>query len=247
MNGDGPDAARTIDPVERAKDLFVHLPIGFAVMAWKRMPEFVGAVPDLVGQALTKGCAQLAEAEGRLTEEVRKARMIGQVAVTFGGRQLRREVDARLADARRTAEGLAGFIAGTAPDAPSSDGPSTNGAERPAATAAAPSPAAPTATTPIPAAPSPAAPVRPADAAPPAEKPPRTAKATKTARRPSGPATARASAADLPIREYDELSASQVVSRLTGLTPAELAAVRAYEEASRGRRTVLLAIERLLG
>jgi hypothetical protein len=75
------------------------------------------------------------------------------------------------------------------------------------------------------------------------------ARATKTARRPSAPTApaARASAADLPIRDYDELSASQVVSRLTGLTAEELRAVRAYEEGSRGRRTVLLAIERLLG
>jgi hypothetical protein len=50
----------------------------------------------------------------------------------------------------------------------------------------------------------------------------------------------------LPIREYDGLSASQVVSRLTGLTPEELRAVRSYEESSRGRRTVILAIDRLL-
>ena len=56
-----------------------------------------------------------------------------------------------------------------------------------------------------------------------------------------------ASAAGLPVREYDGLSASQVVSRLTGLTPDELRAVRAYEEASRGRRTILQAIDRLLG
>ena len=40
---------------------------------------------------------------------------------------------------------------------------------------------------------------------------------------------------------------TQVVSRLTGLPPDELRAVRAYEEASRGRRTILLAIDRLLG
>jgi hypothetical protein len=218
MNGDGHGEARTIDPVERAKDLFVHLPIGFAVMAWKRAPEFVGAMPDLVGQALSRSCAQFAEVEGRLSEEVRKARMIGQVAVTFGGRQLRREFDARLAGARRTAEGVAGFVAGTAPD-----GRSANGGGPPA-----PEPA-PT--------PPPAAPPSTAAGA---------AKATKTARRASG-STGRASAADLPIRDYDELSASQVVSRLTGLRAEELGTVRAYEEGSRARRTVLLAIERLLG
>ena len=139
--------------------------------------------------------------------------MIGRVAVTFGGRQVRREVGARLADARRTAEGVAGFIAGSAGEGRSNGA----GAPRPAA--------APTAA-----------------AAPPATRPAQ-AKAT---RRPAARSAARASAADLPIREYDGLSASQVVSRLTGLTPEELRAVRAYEEGSRGRRTVLLAIDRLL-
>jgi len=227
MNGDGHGQARGKEPVERAIDVFVHLPIGFAVMAWKRVPGFVGAVPDLVGQALSKGCAQLAEAEERLSEEVRKARMIGEVAVTFGGRQVRRELDARLAEARRTAEGVADFIAGTAAT------PRSNGAQASAPSA----PATPTAT---------AAPQAATPAPAKATRTPATAKAT-TRRPPARSTASSASAADLPIREYDELSASQVVSRLTGLTPDELRAVQTYEEASRGRRTVLLAIERLLG
>jgi hypothetical protein len=33
---------------------------------------------------------------------------------------------------------------------------------------------------------------------------------------------------------------------LSGLTPEELRAIRSYEEGSRGRRTVLVAIDRLL-
>ena len=86
-NGQGQPEGK--QPVDWVKDLFVHTPIGLAFMAWKRAPEFVSAVPDLVGQAMAKGCAQLAGAEERISEEVRKARMIGQVAVTFGGRQLR--------------------------------------------------------------------------------------------------------------------------------------------------------------
>jgi hypothetical protein len=53
------------------------------------------------------------------------------------------------------------------------------------------------------------------------------------------------SAADLPIPEYDGLSASQVVSRLSGLTAEELEAVAAYEAAGRARKTVLGAIDRL--
>ena len=235
MNGDGVGQGRSKEPVERAIDLFVHTPIGLAVMAWRRVPEFVGSVPDLVGQVLAKGCAQLAEAETRLSKEVRKARMIGQVAVSFGGRQVRREVDTRLAEVRRTAEGVASFISGT-----TSDGQANGAAPWVSATATETAPRSP--------APEPPAAKAPATKAP-ATKP-RAAKApaakSTRARKAAKPPTA-ASAAGLPVREYDGLSASQVVSRLTGLTPDELRAVRAYEEASRGRRTILQAIDRLLG
>ena len=59
------------------------------------------------------------------------------------------------------------------------------------------------------------------------------------------PATTDAPGAeDLPIDEYESLAASQVVARLSGLTPAELADVAAFERAHRGRRTVLGKIER---
>ncbi len=49
----------------------------------------------------------------------------------------------------------------------------------------------------------------------------------------------------LPIRDYDELSASHVVERLEGLAPADLVAVREYEQQHRGRRTILGKIEQL--
>ncbi len=52
-------------------------------------------------------------------------------------------------------------------------------------------------------------------------------------------------AADLAIPGYDALSASQVVQRLAGLAPAELEQVRAYEAATRGRKTVLTKITQL--
>jgi hypothetical protein len=55
-----------------------------------------------------------------------------------------------------------------------------------------------------------------------------------------------APAADaLGIPDYDELSASQVVECLDGLQQTELEAVRVYEEAHRGRRTILFKIEQL--
>ena len=251
MNGDGPGQPRSKEPVERVIDLFVHTPIGLAVMAWKRVPEFVESVPDLVGQVLAKGCAGLAEAETRLSKEVRKARMIGQVAVTFGGRQVRREVDARLAEVRRTAEGVASFISGTTAEGGSNGAAASRvGSTATEATPRSPAPDAspsPGPVTDAPAARTPAAkaPARKAPAAKaPAKKAP-AATSTRAAKATKSPAAA--SAAGLPVREYDGLSASQVVSRLTGLTPDELRAVRAYEEASRGRRTILLAIDRLLG
>jgi hypothetical protein len=46
-------------------------------------------------------------------------------------------------------------------------------------------------------------------------------------------------AAELAIPDYDSLSASQVLPRLNGLSDAELEAVRAYEAAHRGRKTIL--------
>jgi hypothetical protein len=48
-----------------------------------------------------------------------------------------------------------------------------------------------------------------------------------------------AAADTLAIPSYDTLAASQVVSRLDGLSAGELEAVRRYEVAHRGRKTVL--------
>jgi hypothetical protein len=49
----------------------------------------------------------------------------------------------------------------------------------------------------------------------------------------------------LAIPGYDSLSASQVLRRLDGLDPVELEAVRAYEAAHRGRKTILTRIGQL--
>lgn len=59
--------------------------------------------------------------------------------------------------------------------------------------------------------------------------------------------TAAPKAAELAIPGYDSLSASQVVQRLAGLSRDELAAVAAYEQAHRGRRTILNRIDQLQG
>jgi hypothetical protein len=91
------------------------------------------------------------------------------------------------------------------------------------APAAAPAPSAPTAPS-TPTAPSPPTAPGPAPVAP------------------SGP---RPSDDGLAIPGYDSLSASQVVQRLAGLNTEELEAVRAYESATRGRKTILHRIDQL--
>ena len=49
-----------------------------------------------------------------------------------------------------------------------------------------------------------------------------------------------------PILAYDELTAAQVVERLTELSPAELRKVRDYERRNANRKSVLTAVERAL-
>jgi hypothetical protein len=53
-------------------------------------------------------------------------------------------------------------------------------------------------------------------------------------------------ASGLAIPSYDSLSATQVVERLAGLSREEVAAVAAYEAATRRRRTVLVRAQQLL-
>jgi hypothetical protein len=48
---------------------------------------------------------------------------------------------------------------------------------------------------------------------------------------------------NFPIIAYDDLTADQVVGRLTNLTPAELRKVRDYERRNANRKTVLNSIE----
>ena len=65
------------------------------------------------------------------------------------------------------------------------------------------------------------------------------------ARKPSGPVEPSPDASTLGIPDYDVLSASQVVPRLPGLSADELDAVRRYEAAHRGRKTILAKIAQL--
>src|SRR5579875_533139 len=165
-------------PEERLLDLMVYVPLGLAL-------TIAEAVPELARRG-----------RARVEPQVRVARMVGQMAVKQGYRQV-----ARLATTR--------FGSGRPPWAPASAGPG------PGRQAAADGPA-PSSTE----APSPA---------------------SRSAARAPG-----VGAADLAIPSYDSLSAHQVVQRLEGLSREEVAAVRDYERATRGRRTIISRAEQLL-
>lgn len=84
----------------------------------------------------------------------------------------------------------------------------------------------------------------PAPAAPPSATPAPEVVEEPAPAGPSGPAVEVTS---LAIPDYDGLSASHVVNRLAGLSAAELEAVRSYEAANRGRKTILSKVAQLQG
>lgn len=182
------DTSRT-NPIERAVELAIYAPIGFAMFA-KDM------APPLVEQFITRGRARVSELQQQVENQVGQARIMGQYAVAQGGQQVRQGVEAAVHDARRRGERLAGTVGLHRNDA------AGNEASGP--------PAATTATG-------------------------------------NGAGAPRGDASGLPIPDYDELSASQVVARLAGLTPDSLESVRAYEAAQRRRKTILTKIDQLTG
>lgn len=86
-----------------------------------------------------------------------------------------------------------------------------------------------------------------ADPEPRTEGSPRAASngAASSPRPPVAPLAPAPDPASLAIPGYDSLSASQVVPRLEGLTSDELETVRTYEQATRGRKTILSKIAQL--
>lgn len=98
-------------------------------------------------------------------------------------------------------------------------------------------------TPPAAAAPTPTPAEAPAPAAKKAAKKP--AKKAAAPKKSAAKKTTAPSVGSLGIPDYDSLSASQVVSRLRGLAPKDLDALRAYESATRARKTILNKITQL--
>jgi hypothetical protein len=214
-------------PVEKAVELLLYAPVGMALYVRDMLPSMMGIF-------VARGKREVAahrtpppppvapppvppEVKRRIDESMGLARVVAE-----GGFGVAREVAGSGIGVARDVAGsaLTQFLnlRGTNGDATVDDAPV----------------AAPERPRPAPPAPAPAPPSMPATAAGPRVPP---------------DAAWRAGGLDekaaLPIPDYDELSASQVVERLEGLDPDSLEAVRRYETGHRGRNTILGKIAQL--
>jgi hypothetical protein len=210
------------NPLERALDVLVFGPVGVALYVRDTMPAFFKVF-------VARGRTELHQHRRRVENQVNDAKTKGQ-HVARNAPDVRDRVTDGLSQARSRAEDTFGSLV--------SRGPAAGGStETPAAKPAAPAPRA-----------TPRRPSADGDST-------STNGATHSdvagtdahtqgahGRTSDAPAVA---VETLPIHDYDELSASQVVERLEGLAPADLVAVRAYEQQHRGRRTILGKIEQL--
>lgn len=172
-------------------------------------------VPTFLKMFVSRGQTELSHRRKTLGDQANQFRAVGKFAVRYGGPEVKRSAAAKVDGARRVCEEtFTGLIVPRLPGNGGGPKPGPDTPERPARPAGTEAPeGAPTA-------------------------PPPVAPSTMNGSRVNGATTKRPEPA-LAIPEYDMLSASQVVERLDGLTPAELDAVREYEVAHRGRSTIL--------
>lgn len=158
--------------------------------------------------------------------QVQVARMMGQMAVQMGQSEAEKRVG-KASGQLRDSLAAAGLVPqGQAPEPEPT-------VDTPAATEPAPKPATAKNATAKKSTPKKSA----AKKSTPKKSAAKKSAASKTAASPS--------AASLGIADYDSLSASQVVTRLRGLAPTDLDALRAYESATRARKTILNKITQL--
>ena len=211
-------------PVEKAVELFVYAPVGVALYVRDMLPSMMGIFVSRGKrevQSHIPGRTPPVPTPPPVPPEV-KRRIDESVGVAKyvaeGGFGVARDVAGNGIGVAREMAGsaLAQFLAMRANGATMAD-ESAPFAAAPEAPVPAPAPAAPEASAPSPA-PSPA-PAASSDDVPPVDA--------------------------LPIPDYDELSASQVVERLEGLDRESLDAIRRYESEHRGRNTILGKIAQL--
>jgi hypothetical protein len=210
------------NPIERAVDLLVYAPIGVAMFAKDTVPTFVKMF-------VSRGQTELQKQEKSLRDRANQYRAVGKFAVKYGGPEVKRQAESKLDTARRACEETFSGLIVNRGGGESTEAPAPAPTKAPAANDEAPK----------------AEPAKPKAAKVEARAPVNgttngSGNGNGAAVRP--PATP---APELAIPEYDQLSASQVVERLEGLSAGELDAVREYELAHRGRNTILGKITQL--
>jgi hypothetical protein len=211
------------NPLERAVDLFVFAPVGVAMFAKDTVPTFLKMF-------VSRGQTELASRKKSLHDHANQYRTVGKFAVKYGGPVVKQQAEEKLDGARRLAEEtFSGLIVARG-----------GGADDAATPAAAPKTASTTTPKPRPGTIANGATTNGA-----AADAPHTNGTSSNGKTPARDASPVHVAPELAIPEYDQLSASQVVERLDGLTPGELDAVRDYEVAHRGRATILGKITQL--
>jgi hypothetical protein len=206
-------------PVERALDLLVYAPLGLAALARD-------TVPGLLQGFAARGRAELDRRRHSAEEKVTQARAVGRFALDYGAPMVRQKVERRITEARGRAEQtFTGLVIHREDAFGNSDAVAS------AVDVVEASDGEPIDTASLEDA---------ADAAVPPSSTPYTGGSNGAS------AAAPPSPSGLPIPDYDELSASQVVSRLPGLALDELEAIRTYEAHGRGRRTILGKIDQLV-
>lgn len=215
-------------PIERAVELLVYAPIGLAMFAKDTVPTFMKMF-------VARGQTEVAQRRKTAETQAGQYKTIGQMAVKYGGPEVRRQAEAAAGTVRKRAEDtLAAVTAVTTPPETARPESGTNGATPtvsvPAATTPPPRPRATTTKTSSTRTPKP----KNAKAANVAEPGESTASETPSPRQDA-----------LAIPDYDLLSATQVIDRLVGLARPDLLAVKAYETAHRARTTILGKIAQL--
>jgi hypothetical protein len=214
-------------PLGRLVDLALFVPIGVVCKLRDEVPQFAEA-----GRVRVEG-------------QIRLARLIGQLAVKQGRREVVRRLD-EVAEQRRGASAPL-VVEALLREEPTVESRVETVVVRKAAvrkTPAARQPAvkksaAKTAAVDTSMARKAAVAEKPAVEKPVVEKP--VVRTTAAA----APAAAPIDVASLPISDYDSLAASQVVARLEALGPDDLTAIGSYEAATRGRRTILGKVHQL--
>lgn len=254
--------------LERAVELLVYAPIGLAMFAKDTVPTFLKMF-------VARGETEVTQRRKTAETQAGQYKTIGQMAVKYGGPEVRRQAEAAAGTVRKRAEDTIAAVASAAttpappvnPTSPATPIRPANPPANPSASAAQHAPLRSTSPSSKPSKPATSKPAAPKTA-------PKTVAKSVAKSGASNGSRAEASASEpapfsssaspgesagksplapgpapaeaaLAIPDYDLLSAPQVIDRLVGLARPDLLAVQAYEAAHRARTTILGKIAQL--